>query len=51
MATFTSKSYAAMTAGAPLVPYEISRRAPTEFDVHIAIKYAGICHSGKGLLR
>jgi len=36
--TFTTKSYAAMTAGAPLVPLDIPRRKPEAGDVHIAIK-------------
>ena len=45
MATFTTQAYAAMTPGAPLIPHEIPRRVPTEFDVHIDIKFAGICHS------
>ena len=43
--TFTTKAYAAMTAGAPLVPLDIPRRKPEAGDVHIAIKFAGICHS------
>ncbi len=40
-----TKAYAALTAKAPLVPFTIERRAPREFDVAIAIKYCGICHS------
>jgi len=43
--TFTTSAYAAMSSGAPLVPMEIPRRKPEANDVHIAIKYAGICHS------
>ncbi len=34
-----------MTAGAPLEPHEIPRRVPEANDVHIDIKFAGICHS------
>ena len=39
------KCYAALNANEPLVPHVITRRAKTEHDVVIAVKYAGICHS------
>lgn len=44
MATET-KCYWAASAGAPLVPATITRRAPGPHDVVIAIAYSGICHS------
>ena len=42
---FTTKAYGALVANGPLVPHEINRRAVGDDDVHITIKYAGICHS------
>jgi alcohol dehydrogenase (NADP+) len=44
MATET-KCYWAATAGSPLEPATITRRAPGPHDIVIAIAYAGICHS------
>ncbi|SDK12648.1 uncharacterized zinc-type alcohol dehydrogenase-like protein [Nocardioides sp. YR527] len=38
-------AYAAPSAGEPLAPITIERRAVGENDVLIAIEYAGICHS------
>ncbi|HJQ07742.1 MAG TPA: NAD(P)-dependent alcohol dehydrogenase [Nocardioides sp.] len=38
-------AYAAPSAGAPLAPTTIERRAVGANDVLIAIEYAGICHS------
>jgi len=38
-------AYAAATAGAPLVPFTIERRAPGPHDVLIDILYCGVCHS------
>jgi alcohol dehydrogenase (NADP+) len=40
-----TKSYAAMKASAPLVPFEITRREVGAHDVLIEIAYCGICHS------
>ena len=40
-----TKSYAAMNAGASLVPYVFERREVGENDVALKISYAGICHS------
>jgi uncharacterized zinc-type alcohol dehydrogenase-like protein len=42
---FETKSYAVMHGKGPLVPFTLKRRAVGDNDVHIAIKYAGICHS------
>jgi alcohol dehydrogenase (NADP+) len=39
------KCIAAMAASQPLGPHTITRRDPTENDVSIEIKFAGICHS------
>lgn len=39
------KCYLAHTAGAPLAPGTITRRACGENDVVIKILFAGICHS------
>lgn len=39
------KSYAAMSAGAPLVPFSFERRDPGPRDVAVEILYCGICHS------
>jgi len=39
------RAYAALSAGAPLVPFTFDRREPGAFDVEIAISHAGICHS------
>lgn len=38
-------AYAAVTAGAPLVPFTIERRAPGLHDVLVDILYCGVCHS------
>ncbi|MFC5571043.1 NAD(P)-dependent alcohol dehydrogenase [Lysobacter yangpyeongensis] len=38
-------AYAAATAGAPLAPFTIERRAPRAREVLIDILYCGICHS------
>jgi uncharacterized zinc-type alcohol dehydrogenase-like protein len=40
-----TKAYAAMSAGASLVPYTFNRREVGERDVALKISYAGICHS------
>ncbi|GAA3752370.1 NAD(P)-dependent alcohol dehydrogenase [Streptomyces tremellae] len=54
----TIPAYAAPSAGAPLAPTTITRRAVRGADVRIAIKYSGVCHTdvvqtsdgwGKGL--
>jgi len=48
MSTHSSRNvsaYAAATAGAPLEPTTIERRAPTPHDVVIEITHCGICHS------
>ncbi|MBT2519858.1 NAD(P)-dependent alcohol dehydrogenase [Arthrobacter sp. ISL-28] len=44
MPTF-AKAYVAVTAASPLQPGTIERREPGEFEVQIAIKFTGICHS------
>ena len=44
MPTF-AKAYVASSATAPLQPGTIERREPGEFEVQIAIKFVGICHS------
>jgi uncharacterized zinc-type alcohol dehydrogenase-like protein len=38
-------AYAAATAGAPLAPFGIERRAPRAHEVLIDILYCGVCHS------
>jgi uncharacterized zinc-type alcohol dehydrogenase-like protein len=40
-----TKAYAAMSATAPLQPYNFERRDPKPGDVVIEIAYCGICHS------
>src|ERR1022692_3135040 len=40
-----TKGYAAMAAKAKLGPFEFERREPRDRDVHIEIKYCGICHT------
>ena len=40
-----TKGYAALAAGADLVPFEFDRRQVGAHDVEIDIKYSGICHS------
>lgn len=40
-----TKSYAALDAASPLVPFEIQRREPGPEDVQIEILYCGVCHS------
>lgn len=40
-----TKSYAALTAKAKLVPHTIDRRTPGDYDVAIDIKFCGVCHS------
>ena len=39
------RGYAAMTAKAPLSPWEFERRDLGAHDVALDIKYSGICHS------
>jgi uncharacterized zinc-type alcohol dehydrogenase-like protein len=41
----TAKAYAATSATAALVPFQIERRAVGAHDVQIEIAYCGICHS------
>ncbi|MDO4909846.1 MAG: NAD(P)-dependent alcohol dehydrogenase [Corynebacterium sp.] len=43
--SFTTTSYAAPAAGAPLEEYQLTRRDLGPDDVHIAIEFVGICHS------
>lgn len=40
-----AKAYVAVSAASPLQPGTIERREPGEFEVQIAIKFTGICHS------
>ena len=40
-----TKGYAALSAGADLVPFQFDRRDVGAHDVEIDIKFAGICHS------
>ncbi len=40
-----TKSYAGFSANSPLQFHEFMRRALGEYDVHIQIKYCGVCHS------
>jgi uncharacterized zinc-type alcohol dehydrogenase-like protein len=40
-----TRSYAAMSAGQPLVPYQFNRREIGKNDVALDIAFAGICHS------
>ena len=40
-----TKGYAALSAEAPLAPFQFERRAPGRRDVQIAIEFCGICHS------
>jgi uncharacterized zinc-type alcohol dehydrogenase-like protein len=40
-----AKGYAALSAGAPLVPYSFHRRELAPFDIALSISFAGICHS------
>ena len=43
--TPNTRGYAALSAGADLVPFEFNRRNIGAHDVELDIKYAGICHS------
>lgn len=40
-----TRGYAALSAKAPLQPYEFERRELGSHDVALDIAYAGICHS------
>jgi uncharacterized zinc-type alcohol dehydrogenase-like protein len=40
-----AKAYVATSPTAPLEPGSVERRDPGEFEVRIAIKFTGICHS------
>ncbi|MDQ0821379.1 putative zinc-type alcohol dehydrogenase-like protein [Arthrobacter sp. V4I6] len=40
-----AKAYVAVSATSPLQPGTVERREPGEFEVQIAIKFTGICHS------
>ena len=39
------KSYAASSSDSLLKPFDITRRDCSDYDVHINIKYCGVCHS------
>lgn len=41
------KAYGAHAGDQPLEPIDITRRAPGEHDVQIAIAYCGVCHSDR----
>ena len=41
----TARAYVADSADSPLRPGAVERREPGDFEVQIAIKFAGICHS------
>lgn len=41
----TTRAYAALQEGSPLVPFSIERRDPGPHDVVIDVRYSGICHS------
>jgi uncharacterized zinc-type alcohol dehydrogenase-like protein len=41
----TVRAYAALTGGAPLGPWQVTRRDPGPHDVAVDIAYSGICHS------
>ena len=40
-----TESYAALSAGAKLVPHSIARRQPGQRDVQIDIDFCGVCHT------
>src|SRR5471030_1310573 len=40
-----SKSYAGFDASSDLKPYAFDRREVGDSDVHIDVKYCGVCHS------
>ena len=40
-----ANAYVAVSATSPLQPGTVERREPGEFEVRIAIKFTGICHS------
>ncbi len=40
-----AKGYAGFDATSPLGPYTFDRRTVGDLDVHIAIKFCGVCHS------
>lgn len=42
---FECVGYATMGPEAPLVPFSFQRREPRPFDVVIAVKFCGVCHS------
>ena len=41
----STKSYAALSATTPVVPFTIERRAPKPHDVQMEILYCGVCHT------
>jgi len=43
--SFETKAWACMEAKGKFQPHTIKRRAVGDKDVHIKVKYAGICHS------
>lgn len=45
MSTIPTKAYAAFSASTPLLPFQFERRSLKSTDVHIAIRYCGVCHS------
>jgi uncharacterized zinc-type alcohol dehydrogenase-like protein len=40
-----TRAYAAMSAGAPLIPFSFDRRDVGDHDVALRVSYSGICHS------
>ncbi|NIF56640.1 NAD(P)-dependent alcohol dehydrogenase [Burkholderia sp. Ax-1724] len=41
----TTYAYAATDASAPLVPFDLERRAPRAHDVQMDVLFCGVCHS------
>ncbi|MDB6051200.1 MAG: cinnamyl-alcohol dehydrogenase [Pseudomonas sp.] len=41
----TTKAYAALQRGGPMVPWSFERRAPRPKDVAVKILFSGVCHS------
>lgn len=48
---FPTKAYAAAAPGVALAPYSLERRDVGPNDVHLKIKFCGICHSDLHLVR
>src|SRR6185369_426431 len=49
--TLATKAYAAQNPRSGLAPFSIERRKPGPKDVHLRIRYCGVCHTDLHFMR